>query len=86
MVGALGGVDDRDSVAFLGTGLPLGDWPTPPAPAPGLEPRILARRSATDGPEGAADDLGGAGVGTAMRGRLHGQCVRLAVANSSRVG
>ena len=68
MVGALGGVDDRDSGIFLGPGLPLGDWPIPPPPAPGLEPRILASLSATDVPEGAADDLSGAGVGTAFAG------------------
>lgn len=72
MVGALGGVDDRDSVIFLGLGLPLGGWPTPSPRAPGLEPRILASRSATDVPEGAADDLGGAGVGTASRGGCTG--------------
>ena len=82
-VGALGGVNVRDSATFLGPGLPVADWPVPPAPTPGLGPsrRILASLSATDVPAGAEDDLGGAGVGTALRA-LHGVCVRACVCST----
>lgn len=62
-VGALvGGVKVRTRPGFFpGVGLPPGDGPVPPDPA-----RILASRSATEGPVDVPAALGGAGVGTAF--------------------